>query len=161
MQDEFLTISILLNALIAAYLYVVIIRSIREYFWANAEGVITISKVKVNKDLVDGDTFKPIIRYEPNIHYKYSVSGEEFRSNRVSSLMHAGSRNFAEEYVEKYPYGKTVKVYYRSDSPELSALEPGIGSDHMLHIVLLGFLIFCFFIWVPIGWLMWVKLLNL
>jgi len=56
-----------------------------------------------------------------SITYKYNVNGKSFVSNLVS-FAHSSTETAA-EYVNRYPAGKNVVVYYSSEAPKFSILE--------------------------------------
>lgn len=56
-----------------------------------------------------------------SIAYRYHVNGKDFVSNLVSFTHN--SRKVASEYVNRYPVGKDVVVYYSSEVPDFSILE--------------------------------------
>ena len=56
-----------------------------------------------------------------SISYKYNVNGKDFVSSLVS-FAHSSTET-ASEYVNRYPTGKNVVVYYSSEAPKFSILE--------------------------------------
>ena len=53
------------------------------------------------------------------------------------------SEEFSKRYVEKYPEGSQVRVYYDPENPETSTLEPGPGQGDWLVLAIgLGTLVF-------------------
>lgn len=60
-----------------------------------------------------------------DIHYHFKVNNIPYRSNEVTfSQTGSRDRSFAEGYVQQYPVGKTVDVYYERGNPSFSVLEP-------------------------------------
>ena len=72
------------------------------------------------------------------IQYKYMVSGEEFTSDKVHFLNTGEglSDGYAKSYVEKYPVGKTVTVYFNPTNPAKSVLEPENRSYSSLWLII-------------------------
>src|SRR6266545_70428 len=54
-----------------------------------------------------------------------AIDGKTYRSDEVT-FAHTGSRNpdFARGYVQRYPVGRTVTVFYDPANPGFSVLEP-------------------------------------
>jgi hypothetical protein len=81
-------------------------------------GTVTHSKVKVS---YGGD--KPD-SYTPEIHYNYSVKGEQY-SGEVYKFTRVSSAR-ARQLVKEHPVGKAVLVYYSSDQPQRAVLFKGL-----------------------------------
>lgn len=69
------------------------------------------------------------------IFYKYQVHGTQYVSNKVNfvSTGDDSSDAYAKSYVEKYPVGKAVTVYYEHSNPSKSVLEPENYSNSALY----------------------------
>ncbi len=69
--------------------------------------------------------------YTYEIAYSYSVGGKTYRSNQVNfSFDRSGpGSSIAKAYVEKYPVGSQVVVYYKTDEPAFSVLEPTVTGN--------------------------------
>lgn len=89
--------------------------------WPITEGLITDSR-KVLEDIQTE-------RYSVRVHYKYSVRGKEYENNTLSldQTTECYSHAAAIVFLEKYPKGKTVEVYYNPKKPGMSVLETGLG----------------------------------
>jgi len=63
-----------------------------------------------------------------DIGYAYTVGDAPFNGTRVSFGSN-GSSSWAsvQDIVDRYPVGKTVKVFYNPDKPSDSVLEPGMS----------------------------------
>jgi hypothetical protein len=55
------------------------------------------------------------------IIYRYSVDGKAYESNQIN---YAGDMYRVDYYLDKYPVGKNVSVFYSETFPSISALEP-------------------------------------
>jgi len=87
--------------------------------WAKVEGKVITSNV-------NEFTGKGGRTYRPMVIYAYSVGAVRFMSSRIASRPLASSdRSAAARFVEKYPVGKTVQVFYDPQDPEQAVLEPG------------------------------------
>lgn len=71
---------------------------------------------------------KSRISYQANIFYEYSVKSNKYSSDKISfGDYSSSSQSHARSIVNRYPKGKTVKVYYNPETPELAVLEPGVS----------------------------------
>ena len=61
-----------------------------------------------------------IVEYA-EIIYRYSVEGKAYESNQVN---YAGDMYRVDYYLDKYPKGVSVSVFYSETFPSISALEP-------------------------------------
>ncbi len=66
----------------------------------------------------------------PVIAYEYSVGGMHFIGSQIAfglqdNFFSGGS--FARKYIDRYPAGRSVRVYYDPLSPSSSVLEPGFS----------------------------------
>jgi hypothetical protein len=91
------------------------------------------------------------VYYHYDIRYEYYVAQKRYESNKITfSYTGAKDKKFAEEYITEYPIGKEVTVYYDSDNPSFSVLEPSIMDTHSFYLVASIFsacFIFFGFIW--------------
>jgi len=108
--------------------------------WPTVKGEVMASKVVLVHGGASGHS---TLRYIPAIQYKYVVDGVSFFGDRVYFASDAGGESFCKEKVENYPVGKSVNVFYNSNDPKESVLEPGISlfSILMLGIINLVFII--------------------
>lgn len=67
--------------------------------------------------------------YNYNIRYQYAAAGKWYQSNQVS-FGSWGDRDpaFAQSYVNRYPVGAPVVVYYLPAHPSFAVLEPAVTS---------------------------------
>ncbi len=87
----------------------------------------TAGKVIESKTEWGGDAAHNASGLHFQIWYEYRVKGTVYRSNRVSyGYTGSSDESFAEDYVRKYPVGKSVIVYYDSLDPKKSILEPDV-----------------------------------
>lgn len=100
--------------------------------WPFVEGVIEESSLSS-----EGDDLLP------HIMYSYTVEQQYYRQLLRFSGDITPSQEFAKSYVEKYPAGVHVKVYFNSENPEISTLEPGPGKGDWL-ILSIGLSMFIF-----------------
>lgn len=83
-----------------------------------AEGRIVSSSTQASRS-------KRRIYYNYSIEYAFTADGKNYRSNEITfASNHSLDRTFAQIYVDKYPIGKQVTVYYDPHDPSFSVLEP-------------------------------------
>lgn len=81
------------------------------------------------------------------IWYEYNVNGKLYKSDRVSyGYTSSSNKSFPISYVNKYPVGKSVVVYYDSIAPEKSVLEPNNFNYDWIFVVIMVATLGLFFI---------------
>lgn len=75
----------------------------------------------------------------PDIRYHYEVAGQNYQSRFEFPSGTHPLPEFSRSYVEKYPVGASVTVYYNPQNADDSTLEPGAQGDWM--ILALGLLL--------------------
>jgi Protein of unknown function (DUF3592) len=97
--------------------------------------------------IVSSSTYKSNPRrggpnYYYEIEYEFIVNEKRYHSNRIT-FYENGSTNpgFAQSYVNKYPVGKQVNVYYDTNDPSFSVLEPEEkgGAEFELALLIISF----------------------
>jgi len=147
MKENILLISsAVINVFMIGYLFNMF-RNIRTYFWPVTKGIIIRSEIDISEDSEGGEFYGVLIEY------KYSVNNVKYQSDHVTfALNDSGNRKHSEKFVTKFPENKIVNVSYNPKDHKSAILQPGFRA-HQFY--LLFFLLFCFYIWVPIGWLAW------
>ena len=118
----------------------VIVMARRTLQWPSVKGIIEESKMPARSD-----EFNDLL---PHIEYSYSVDERIYRQVLKFSGDITPTQEFAKSYVEKYPVGASVQVYYNPANPETSTLEPGLGKGDWLILAIglgmffLGILLF-------------------
>jgi len=83
-------------------------------------------------------------RWTADVRYDYSVGGRSFSGTTISFVFPQeewGKKCFPQRVVDRYPVGKTVRVYYHPSNPKLAVLEPGISYVNFWWLVIaVGFL---------------------
>ena len=117
--------------------------------WPQATGIVLRSEV-VDQSDSDGNSYKP------GVEYRYVVNGKEWIGKRVAFGLDSGTGNrpVAARYVQRFPVGATVNVFYRPDQPGTSVLVTGITRQTFVPVAFgLGFVFFA--VWFrAIWWLM-------
>ena len=107
--------------------------------WPYTDGVIRESEL-ISREQRDGS-----IVYRARIVYAYEAQGNAFEAQRVrfaTEQSESPNQHQAEQWVEDYPPGRKVTVYYDPRRPSNAVLEPGARIDAYvllgLGIVLMG-----------------------
>lgn len=82
--------------------------------WPGVKGVITCSRPHSDDD-----------ELLPEIRYNYTVGDTPYEQTLEFPRSTTPTRELSLHYVDKFPEGATVDVYYNPDHPEQSILEPG------------------------------------
>jgi len=89
--------------------------------WPTVEGIVKQSEpVSEHDELL------------PHIVYQYGVGDQKYNSTVKFPPDTNPLPEFARSYVEKFPVGATVEVYYNPQQPEESTLEPHLQGDWMI-----------------------------
>ena len=70
-----------------------------------------------------------------NISYKYRVEKITYTSSHVTLACRNYYSGYAQEFVDRYPAGGKVTVYYEPSHPELAVLESGIHGGTWVALV--------------------------
>jgi len=126
-------------------------RARRSLRWPHVEGVVEETWVRIERDATRDPGDPQQAFYYPCVRYRYQVNGQTYTGERI----HAGAtegwptRGAAEEVLQPYPQGTTVRVYYDPRNPAEALLEPGnAGSVWVL-------LVFGFGAFALAAWLAW------
>jgi len=101
--------------------YMIISRAKQTLSWPCVDGVIEESSVSSRQyDLL------------PHIVYRYTVADVTYQHAMEFPRDVTPTQEFARSYVEKYPVGRRVKVYFQPGTPKHATLEPGLGRGDWL-----------------------------
>jgi Protein of unknown function (DUF3592) len=104
--------------------WTIIARARKTLRWPRVEGIIQESR-----PATEADDLLPHIRYE------YRVGDQAYSCTLEIPGSVTPSQQFTTRYLDKYPPGKKVQVYYDPVQPDHAMLEPGIGSDWMIFVL--------------------------
>jgi hypothetical protein len=108
----------------------IIVKGRKTLRWPATEGVIEHSAADAD-DLL------------PRILFSYTVAGQTYRRELEFPGGISPTPEFAASYVEKFPAGAKVQVYYDPEQPERATLEPGSArGDWMIFILGLAATVF-------------------
>jgi hypothetical protein len=128
--------SIILGLFVAAGLlatlwgWLIIVKARKTQQWPSVEGQIEESFTD------DKELF-------PRVTYSYAIKDRPYKRSMEFPGDVTPSQEFARSYLEKYPVGRRVTVYYNPENPDVTTLEPGVGKGDWLVLAIgLGMLIF-------------------
>lgn len=120
-----------LAAIVAIVIAVVLqLRARRSMSWPSTTGHVNSATVDVRvKNGANGTS----TLYCPMIAYEYVVDGHHYMQNRLlmGAPVSSNFRSRAQKWVDRYPEGSTVKVYYNPDNPSEAVLERKPGGAVM------------------------------
>lgn len=80
-------------------------------------------------------------QFIPNIEYQFKVDGKTYKNNTL--CFYFGTPGFNEEssrlYVNKYPKGSKIPIYYNPSNPEKSVIISGLHQMDVLKFLALVF----------------------
>jgi hypothetical protein len=101
--------------------------------FSSAEGRIVSSSTYTSKQ-------KRTTYYHYSIEYEFAVDGKSYRSDEITfDNNYSINQEFAQIYINKYPVGKNVTVYYDPHDPSFSVLEPeekGYAAAELLFLII-------------------------
>ena len=109
--------------------------SLRCKFWEIADGEIKDSCTDVRQGT--RSLFKS---YYPFITYTYNVNGVAYEGNRIRYGSTGGSKSVSDNYFQKYPAGKKVKISIDPHDYGRSVLEPGVSANTIVWIIIFSVL---------------------
>jgi len=93
--------------------------------WQTGEGIVTATDAELQ-------WFRKSSHYHPVVHYKYSVNGKEYTSSRVSfPEPDKDSHQKALLFLNDFPVGGKVPVYYDAGNPSNVCLEKGFDEREL------------------------------
>ncbi len=107
---------------------VALVSGLRSRRWPCITGVVTISKAVSVRTKQNREP-----KWAPQIRYQYTVNKTKLTGTSIRFGMEglSAGRKFAATYIDRYPVGKVVQVFYEPDRPENAVLEPGISVEHL------------------------------
>ncbi len=104
--------------------WLLIVRARKKMHWPAVTGCIQVSEpASAEDDLL------------PHIEYSYTVQGTNYRKTLEFPAGITPTPEFATSYVEKYPAGASVQVYYDPAQPWNATLERGVQGGDWLVLV--------------------------
>jgi hypothetical protein len=89
--------------------------------WPTTKGIIKESRPEAEyNDLL------------PHIAFSYQVANNQYNTTFMFPEGTHPSQQFSQAYLDKYPVGTEVTVYFNPDHPETATLEPETKGDWMI-----------------------------
>jgi hypothetical protein len=125
-----------------------ILQSLISKSWSIADGSITKSVVHVSRNYSSsgssgGSGRRQTTNYRPDIEFEYRIQDTQFKSNRIyfgSKMGASWKYRRSKKYVEKFPVGRHVSIYYKPSNHSKAILEPGVHRE-LLFGILMGILV--------------------
>ncbi|WKZ49012.1 MAG: DUF3592 domain-containing protein [Anaerolineales bacterium] len=107
--------------------------------WVSTRGTILASNTKVLKIPVGGGGKRGSRTNVPVVEYSYQVGGQSYKNNKLYAGHAFGGdkRQVVEKFLEQYPEGSSVEVFYNLNNPAESALHKNNPSVWSIAIVLI------------------------
>ena len=102
--------------------------ALQSKYWNEVDCEIIESDVKITQ--LKGKSYRPMISY------RYNVNGFDYEGNKIKYGATWGSESVANNYCEKYPVGKKVKISIDPNNYGRSVLEPGASLSTIVWIIL-------------------------
>jgi uncharacterized protein DUF3592 len=116
------------------------------FSWNETEGIILESKI-VPGTGAKGSSARPKILYEFEVNGQKHISDQVSEDNFTSGILFA-----IESVINRYPFGRKVKVFYNPDHPEQSVLERRITLGTYLWLAVGIFFLVTFSLGIKSGW---------
>jgi hypothetical protein len=92
----------------------IILDSRKSRAWPSAKGRIVVSKLNSDDD-----------ELLPEISYRYTIGDTPYETSLEFPRGTTPTRELSTHYVNKFPAGANIDVYYNPEHPEKTTLEPG------------------------------------
>ena len=96
--------------------------------WPTTQGVVEATNIDIRTGQIRTVDGQPSgLYYTPEIVYRYTVAGEEYRNDTFGRYISESydRRSDAEAYLAQFPVGATVTVFYKPSDPSVAVLEAG------------------------------------
>lgn len=137
-------IFLLIGLIVTLISLIRILQSLIAKSWATTEGKITRSEIRVSRSYStsstsSGSTRQRTISYKPDIEFEYKLQDNIFKSNRIYYGSKMGSTwkwRRSKRYVDKYPVGHRVTIFYKPSNNSRALIEPGIHRELIFGIIM-------------------------
>jgi len=106
--------------------------------WVSTKGTILASNIRSLKIPVGGGGEHGSRTNVPVVEYSYQVGGQSYKNNKLYAGHAFGGDNkqVVEKFLEQYPEGSSVEVFYNPHNPAESALHKNNPSVRGIAIIL-------------------------
>ena len=101
--------------------------------WPMLEAEVLGSGVKVNKSILTGRSYKPLVRY------RYAQQGATYEGSRIMfsiAELQTRSHEDAEQFIAPFRPGTKITVRVSPTNPRISVIEPGVDRRGWLALVI-------------------------
>ncbi len=93
--------------------------------WPSTSGIMLKAELfeHITKTKTSTNRISTFSSYEPLVEYRYTVDGKILTGNRIAIGLTRLPLEKAQEFVDKYPVGATVPVYYNPKNTKESRLD--------------------------------------
>jgi hypothetical protein len=90
--------------------------------WSSAGGTVLKSRISRSSTFMKG---RNVTRYTPLVDYEYSVNGKQYKGKQIMFGRAPAylSEGRAQAYMDRYPAGSQVTLFYNPSQPRESVLE--------------------------------------
>ncbi len=135
---------LLIGILLTLINLVRIFQSLLAKSWATTHGKITYSKIRTSHSYSStgsnaGSRHRRSTSYRPEVEFEYKIQDTDFKSYRIFYGSKVGASwkwRRSKKYIDKYPVGQAVKVFYNPSNHKKALLEPGIHRELVLGFIL-------------------------
>jgi hypothetical protein len=120
--------------------------------WNQIEGKIVHTDVRTIFDIVGSS----INNYSAQVRYEYTVNDKLYESIKISPIKELAvfrKKTDAKKYLELFPIGKIIPVFYKPHKPEISVLNPKDTEEREENIrfeIIVIFMLLLFYIFLKI-----------
>ena len=108
--------------------------------WPTTQGTVLSSRAESRRILTQTGGSQTTTVWSPLVEYSYRVGERSYHGSRVAFGPEvAGSRDLAEQTVQRYPAGATVSVHYDPSNPSHATLETEMAFRWVALLFPLGF----------------------
>ncbi len=113
--------------------------------WPTAQGTVLSSRAESRRLLAQTGGSRTTV-WSPLVEYSYSVGERSYHGSRVAFGPEvAGTRDLAEQTVQRYPAGATVSVHYDPSNPSHATLETTMAFRWVAVLFPIGFFVAALF----------------
>ena len=102
--------------------------------WPSIQGTVTSAELVTHRHH-NSKTHTTSYTYEPKVEYSYSVLGTTYSGKKLAYGPTSYAENKAKELMARYPLGQAVSVYYNTEDPAESVLNPAAPNTTTLTVV--------------------------
>jgi hypothetical protein len=102
--------------------------------WPSIAGTVTSAEIVTHRHH-NSKSHTTTYTYEPKVEYSYTVLGTPYTGKRLAYGPNSYAKNKADELLARYPQGQSVSVFYNTEDPAESVLNPAAPNTTVLTVV--------------------------